>query len=284
MAGTYKKIAPYLFYSEEDGAYRLDNVRLSYPHLFEPWGKKPTDVKKYSATGIIDPKTHKDAIKTLLEDFKALGQAELGIKIGRDMLCLRDGTDSGKEEQEGMWVLRTSETKRPSVRNTDMTPLIEEDNVVYAGCRVHILFRPWVQDNEWGKRVNAGLIGIKFHLDDEAFSSTAPVDVDEAFDDDDAGPAGGFEDGGLEQRLEELEEAPPARRGAPAARQTTASSRQVPRDAPRRAAPAAEPPGRGAPVRGAARAGSTRTEQQTRTGVRGRASNVGEIDDDDIPY
>jgi hypothetical protein len=61
-----------------------------------------------------------------------------------------------------------------------------DDDVIYAGCWVHILIRPWWQDSaEWGKRVNAGLTAIQFCRDDEPFgeSRITPEDVDNTFDD-----------------------------------------------------------------------------------------------------
>lgn len=66
--------------------------------------------------------------------------------------------------------------------NRDKTPVVEDDEVLYAGCYVNAIIDLWVQNNGFGKRVNANLYGIQFVKDGEQFGAGA-VDVFDDFDD-----------------------------------------------------------------------------------------------------
>ena len=66
----------------------------------------------------------------------------------------------------------------------------------YAGCYVNAIIRVWAMDNEHGKRINASLEAVQFLRDGEAFSGSAPVDVDEEFTDDMVGEEGSIGDDG----------------------------------------------------------------------------------------
>jgi hypothetical protein len=166
-----------------DGCILLKNVRLSYPHLFTKWGKNASDKKKYSASFIIDKKTHAADIKALGAHINSVMQEAFKGRIPNDKLCLRDGDTLGKDETVGKWVLKASEDKAPDVINRDKSRINEDDDVVYAGCYVNVLFRPWPQNNDFGKRVNSNLLAVQFVNDGERFSGIERPDTDEAFDD-----------------------------------------------------------------------------------------------------
>lgn len=69
-------------------------------------------------------------------------------------------------------------------------------DMVYGGCWAHILIRPWYQDGKkvgagYGKRVNAGLVGVQFIRDDEPFGEGRIDDTDAwGNEDEGGGPAG----------------------------------------------------------------------------------------------
>ena len=77
---------------------------------------------------------------------------------------------------------KSSANKRPIVIDRDKSPLIEEDNKIYAGCYVNAIVDVCVQNNNYGKIVNGNLYGIQFVKDGEAFGS-GPTDVGDNFDD-----------------------------------------------------------------------------------------------------
>ena len=62
----------------------------------------------------------------------------------------------------------------------------------YAGCYVNAVLEFWAQDNKFGKRVNATLMGVQFFRDGDAFSGGGAASDDD-FDDVTSGAdAGGF--------------------------------------------------------------------------------------------
>lgn len=169
----------------EDGTILVKNVRGSYLHLFEPWGMEGDKKKSYSGKFLLDKKTHAAEIKQLGQHIVKLCQDAFKAKLATDKVFMRDGDDSGKPEQEGSWVISASDSKtRPSVINRDKSPLREEDDVVYSGCYVNVLIRPWVQNSQqWGKRLNANLLAVQFCKDGERFAGTERPDVDDVFGD-----------------------------------------------------------------------------------------------------
>jgi hypothetical protein len=82
--------------------------------------------------------------------------------------------------------IKASASKRPMVLDRDRSPLTENDNRVYAGCYVNAIIELWAQNNQWGKRINANLLGVQFFKDGEPFADgeTANADDFEAFDSD----------------------------------------------------------------------------------------------------
>ena len=167
----------------EDGCILVKNVRLSYPHLFKPWAKNPDkETPKYSARFLMDKSTHAQEIKALGQHLTKMMQEHFKGRIPNDKLFFRDGAGSAKPEQENCFLIAASETRRPDVIHRDRSRINEEDDVVYAGCYVNALIRPWVQSNIHGKRINANLLAVQFVRDGERFGAERP-DVSEVFDD-----------------------------------------------------------------------------------------------------
>ena len=51
--------------------------------------------------------------------------------------------------------------------------------LIYSGCYVNIRIDLWAQDNQYGQRINAGLRGVQFYKDGDAFSAGRPADSNE---------------------------------------------------------------------------------------------------------
>ena len=158
---------------------QLKNVRLSFPSIFHRSVFEGQE-GKYEATFLIS----KEDVKTkkILDEAIASAIAEAKVKVPADKRCLKDGDESDYDGYEGNWSLKAASSKRPTVINRDKTPLTDEDEVVYAGCYVNAIIDFWVQNNKYGKRVNANLYGIQFSKDGESFGM-GPVDVTDDFDD-----------------------------------------------------------------------------------------------------
>jgi len=174
--------------TETSGVIKLSNVRLSFPELFAPKAFQPGQKPKYQATFLLDPsskegaaqiKRIKQAINDILIQHYGEGNVPKGIKV-----CLKDNEKEEKEYTgyDGMWFVSTSNTNRPTVVHRDLTPLTEEDEVMYPGCIVNASFTLWVQDNQYGKRVNANLRAVQFVKDAERLGGAAPVRAEEEFE------------------------------------------------------------------------------------------------------
>lgn len=48
-------------------------------------------------------------------------------------------------------------------------------SLIYSGCYVNAKIQLWAQDNTYGRRVNASLLGVMFARDGEAFGGAAPA-------------------------------------------------------------------------------------------------------------
>lgn len=179
----------------DDGTVLVQNVRFSYPHLDAPWSKKETEKKKYGIVGLLPKKTHKAAADAVMAHInEILAEKNKGLKISSKDRFLRNGDDSNSPEAAGHWTINASEENAPSVRGKDTRP-IERGKIKSAikpGYWGDILIRPWWQNNEHGKKVNAGLVAVQLKKEDEIFGDAVYIsedDIDETFDavDDDSG-------------------------------------------------------------------------------------------------
>lgn len=148
----------------------LKNVRLSFPSVFTGRAFQEGDIPKFSATALMqkeDSQTKK--LHKLIEKFIADNFEKKDIK--KVKVCLKDGAE--KEDIDGYGeeidFLSASSKKRPAVVARDRSPLVEEDGVIFGGCYVNMAIRIWAQDNKWGKRVNAELLGVQFVKEGEPF-------------------------------------------------------------------------------------------------------------------
>jgi hypothetical protein len=161
----------------------LKNVRLSFPTIWTPKAFNEGQAPKFSANFLLDKETQADQIKALREKIKQAaleafnGNVPPGIKI-----CIGDGVEKAYDGYDGSVYLACSTRQRPVIVDRDKTPLAEEDGRPQAGDYVNAAISLWVQNNQWGKRVNANLNAIQFVREGERFGSGA-VSADSVFDD-----------------------------------------------------------------------------------------------------
>jgi len=182
-----KKVKNAVLYS--DGCIKIENIRVSYPHLDKPYAGNQNGnddnnqaEPKYGLVALLPKSTHVEAKDLCLEVIKGI-QDDNDIKIAKDKKFIRDGDDSDKVENEGCYTISAREARRPSVRNKNAVPMTEREiqDKIYGGCWGSVLIRPWLQDNKYGKRINASLIAFQFLRDDEPFGE-GRVDDDGVFD------------------------------------------------------------------------------------------------------
>lgn len=180
-----------------NGMIRIDGCRLSFPHLDKPYAGTSDDGKtgkpKYGAVGMLPKATHVEAKNLIVEAINALlvasQQGKEPIKVAADKKFIRNGDDQEREEYASHWTVSAREERRPSVRNQRGELILDASEIVdklYAGCYVNLLIRPWYQDGQktgkgYGKRVNAGLVGVQFARDGEPFGD-ARIDDTDAWD------------------------------------------------------------------------------------------------------
>lgn len=158
------------------GKFTLRDVRLSFPNLFEAKAPPtPGGKAKYSASFLF-PRNHPQIgeIQSLLV---AVATAKWGAKAGEvlkalkagDRLCIRDGdAKSDTDGYAGNLFINASNDIRPlSVGGgpDGRAPVTAGDGVLYAGCYVNAIVQVWAQDNQFGKRINASLLGVQFLRD-----------------------------------------------------------------------------------------------------------------------
>ena len=168
---------------------KLNNVRLSFPSLFQK-ASFNGEVGKFEATLLLDKKQHADAIaKINVEIKKSIADNLKGAKVSADKICFKDGDEFSYDGYAGNMSFKASNNKRPMVIDKDKTPLAEDDGKPYAGCYVNAVVELWAQNNNFGKRINANLLGVQFFKDGEPFGdgATASDNDFDAFDDDDDG-------------------------------------------------------------------------------------------------
>lgn len=179
---------------------KLTNVRLSFPALFEPTQAKGSTEKKYGAAFLISKKDKKNLalIDAAMNEAASTKWGANGAKIldglkKTDKVCLRDG-DLKADKYEGYedhMVINASSKVRVKVKdknpNIDLTA---DDGRPYSGCYVNGFVDIYAQDNQFGRRVNAVLMGVQFTNDGDAFSGSAPMSDDD-FDNLDTGDAEG---------------------------------------------------------------------------------------------
>lgn len=164
---------------------KMQNVRLSFPSLFQTSQFGGEDTGKYEATFILDKVEHAETIKKIEASIASLSK-ELKSKLAADKICLKDGDELDRPEYEGKMTIKASTKRRPLVVGRDKSPLTDGDNVIYGGCYVNGIVSLWAQNNNFGKRVNAQLDGVQFNKDGEPFGDAGVgVDAFDAFGDDD---------------------------------------------------------------------------------------------------
>lgn len=161
----------------------LEDVRLSYPHLFEPTqfkrkGKADTSSKpRFTASFLLDKKKHKKTIEEIEDAIDDVIEAKWGKKppkFEEKNICLSDGDESDKDEQAGCMVLKAAapEKSPPKIFLRDMSPAEERDGKPYGGCYVNALVRIYAYD-EWSDQVNASLEIVQYYRKGEPFGKGA---------------------------------------------------------------------------------------------------------------
>lgn len=162
----------------------LENVRISFPDLFSPAvvdGKEGS----FGATFLLDKKSNIDVINEIEKHIEFLIKTELkGGKVPADRRCLKDSDLVSRDEYPNdCMVLGARSQTQPRVLKPNSHDDAKDmsESKVYSGCHVDAKISLWAQNNQWGKRINAQLITVRYRGEGEAFTS-GHVDRETAVD------------------------------------------------------------------------------------------------------
>ena len=167
---------------------RLNNVRIAFPALGKPqvFGEgEPA----YGARFIIIPKS--DNAKLLTKTVAEVAATEwkdksTGVlkKLGADRrVCYTESAYLTKEGEPydgfaGNHYVQTRNAKgRPTIFNQygeQIEDAAKIEALIYGGCFTHAMIDLWAQDNKWGQRINATLLGVMFAGEGASFGGGAP--------------------------------------------------------------------------------------------------------------
>lgn len=166
---------------------RLNNIRLAFPDIFEPKPFKGQGDPYYTCKLIIHPTKQAAMIQQIKTEMLNRAKEKWGTKaeanfkalMSTDKVCLKDGNTLGETAGFADMVylsLRNDVSRKPKIYDQDgVTPLVASSGRLYSGCYVNADVGIWVQDNEFGKRINARLRGVQFYKDGDAFTGDTPM-------------------------------------------------------------------------------------------------------------
>lgn len=177
--------------ANETNVLKLNNVRVAFPTFFEPkinTNESGKTTSKYSGAFIF-PKDHPQ-VKQIEAAIVAVATAKWGPEKAPTVLkslkaankiCVYDGDSKADYAgYAGNLFINASNEIRPLVLSRSRTPLSASDGVIYSGCFVNVMLQFWAQDSQqYGKRINASLMGVQFWADGERMSGGAVASVND---------------------------------------------------------------------------------------------------------
>ena len=164
----------------------LKDVRISFANIFEAKQVQGQGDAKFSASFIF-PKDHpqkaeieRGLVEAAKEKWGAKATEVLKSLKAADRLCLHDGdAKPDAEAYPGNLFINASNKQRPLVIGPNREPLVASDGKPYSGCYVNAIVEIWPQDNQFGKRINASLLGVQFLRDGERLSGGGVAAADD---------------------------------------------------------------------------------------------------------
>ncbi len=166
---------------------QLNDVRLSFANaLFEAQQVQGQGEKKFSDSFLFPP--NHPVVAQIKAGFQKVATDKWGAKAAEqyaamkagDKLCLHDGDSKPQYEgYKGMMFLNASNKIKPLVIDGNKSPLEAASGKPYSGCYVNAVVELWAQDNKFGKRINASLMGVQFLRDGQRLSGGGVASADD---------------------------------------------------------------------------------------------------------
>ena len=177
--------------AKQDNRLTIKDVRIAYAQgIFEARAAKQADgttsKPKYGAAFLF-PKDH-PCLKDISAAVIAAAKKRWGEKADEMLKMLKAGdklpVHSGDAKATsagyaGNLYLNAGNQIRPLVLDSNRAPLTISDGKPYSGCYVNVIVEIWAQDNAFGKRVNASLLGVQFARDGERLAGGSVASADD---------------------------------------------------------------------------------------------------------
>lgn len=161
---------------------KLEGCRASYPYVGTPSEDKDDNgevQRRYRITFQLPKATHgqaKDLIKSLIQELLTANKAN----VDKAFWFLKDGDQSENESDHGFYLVNAADPqRRPVVRDRradEVTDVAKIDDMIYGGCWVNGVIRPWYfngqskkSNKKLLKRVSCGLQSVQFVKDDTPY-------------------------------------------------------------------------------------------------------------------
>lgn len=175
----------------------LNNVRVSFANgLYKATAMEAGQQEKFGADFILQPdsvvlRVNADGTKTkttlkdaelavATEAWKANG-AKVLASLEASKKAIRDGSKRVNkagdvyEGYEGNTYVTAKSATRPLLVDANRQPVTEEDGAIYSGCYVNAIVELYANTQPTKKGVFAGLKGVQFVKDGDAFGGGAPA-------------------------------------------------------------------------------------------------------------
>lgn len=182
---------------DNGAALLFKKIRFSYPNVILPTRGQQSADYSYSIQCLVDVAAEGEAVELLhvtMRDLLAAYKADhKNFKIPSEDRRFYKPGDADKAETAGMlvvsarnqvsdppvvvdrykkslvpegsWLIGTGDAKEPN------PVFVRAAKEVYGGCYGNLVIRPWVQDNSFGTRLNAGIVTVQKTMDGEPFGS-----------------------------------------------------------------------------------------------------------------
>jgi len=165
---------------------QIKNARLAFESVFKPSSFDPSQAAKYSGTFIFEPDSEaesalRDAMLEVARDkWGDQGSQVLKDLEAKDRTCLHNGNDKPYNGFQDMMYVSSSSKNRILVVDEQRHPLAQQDGKIYNGAIVNAVVDVWAQSSpQYGKRINATLMGIQFVAHAAPFSGGRAASVDD---------------------------------------------------------------------------------------------------------
>lgn len=160
-----------------------DKVRLSFPHLFEPYAFGDED-PRYSVMLLIPKSDHRTMERLREAEREAKQQGVAGVFGGKDpganlVSVIKDGDLVADDypERAGCWYLTARTKTRPGVVDINVNPILDASEV-YSGCYARVSLSAFPYKYGGNSGVSFGLGNVQKVADGENLGGAKSAEQD----------------------------------------------------------------------------------------------------------